>query len=194
MPTHYYAQPVKPLLLSQRIEIADRSATKSDASIHHGANPAFCASARDAIQLPSFETFKDKEGYYATTLHELTRSGRSTSAALNANSTRNALAIAAIPREELVPEFGAATHLGITPETRDDQAVYLAHWLNVLKEGKRAILSAATLLAPDSILPVRSRKTLEQRENLPGVFPIPVQELSPHNVTWRPWATARSRG
>ena len=33
--------------------------------------------------------------------------------------------------------------IGITPEIRDDHAVYLASWLQVLKEDKRAILSAA---------------------------------------------------
>jgi antirestriction protein ArdC len=33
--------------------------------------------------------------------------------------------------------------LGITPEIRDDHAAYLAHWLQVLKEDKRAIFSSA---------------------------------------------------
>jgi hypothetical protein len=39
---------------------------------HHGGNHAFYAPARDLIQLPPFEAFKDKESYYATVLHELT--------------------------------------------------------------------------------------------------------------------------
>jgi antirestriction protein ArdC len=34
-------------------------------------------------------------------------------------------------------------NLGITPETRGDHAAYLGHWLNVLKEDKLAIFSAA---------------------------------------------------
>ena len=49
-------------------------------------------------------------------------------------------------REELVAELGAAflcAELGITPEVREDHAAYLAHWLTVLKEDKRAIFSAA---------------------------------------------------
>ena len=49
-------------------------------------------------------------------------------------------------REELVAELGAAflcADLGITPEIREDHAAYLGHWLNVLKEDKRAIFSAA---------------------------------------------------
>jgi Zincin-like metallopeptidase len=41
---------------------------------HHPARRqyGFYAPARDVIQLPPFEAFKDKESYYATALHELT--------------------------------------------------------------------------------------------------------------------------
>jgi antirestriction protein ArdC len=49
-------------------------------------------------------------------------------------------------REELVAELGAAflcANLGITPEPREDHASYLAHWIAVLKEDKRAIFQAA---------------------------------------------------
>jgi antirestriction protein ArdC len=45
-----------------------------------------------------------------------------------------------------VAELGAAflcADLGITPEVQPDHAAYLAHWLQVLKEDKRAIFSAA---------------------------------------------------
>jgi antirestriction protein ArdC len=34
--------------------------------------------------------------------------------------------------------------LGITPETRDDHAAYIASWLKVLKDDKRAIFTAAS--------------------------------------------------
>ena len=49
--------------------------------------------------------------------------------------------------EELVAEIGAAflcADLGITPETRDDHAAYIASWLKVLKDDKRAIFTAAS--------------------------------------------------
>jgi len=45
-----------------------------------------------------------------------------------------------------VAELGAAflcADLGITPEPREDHAAYLSHWLEVLREDKRAIFSAA---------------------------------------------------
>ena len=48
--------------------------------------------------------------------------------------------------EELVAEMGAAflcADLGITSETRTGHAAYIAAWLKVLKQDKRAIFAAA---------------------------------------------------
>ncbi len=49
-------------------------------------------------------------------------------------------------REELVAELASAflcAELGITPEVMPDHASYIANWLTVLKNDKRAIFSAA---------------------------------------------------
>ena len=49
--------------------------------------------------------------------------------------------------EELVAEICAAflcADPGITPETRADHAATIASWLKVLKDDKRAILTAAS--------------------------------------------------
>src|SRR3546814_3895824 len=49
-------------------------------------------------------------------------------------------------REELVAEIGAAylcADLGIAPEVRQDHAAYVASWLQVLKDDKRAVFQAA---------------------------------------------------
>ncbi len=49
--------------------------------------------------------------------------------------------------EELVAELGAAFlcgDLGITPEPRADHAQYIAHWLKVLKDDKKAVFTAAS--------------------------------------------------
>jgi antirestriction protein ArdC len=48
--------------------------------------------------------------------------------------------------EELVAELGAAflrADLDITPKPREDHAAYIASWLKVLKDDKRAIFTAA---------------------------------------------------
>jgi len=50
-------------------------------------------------------------------------------------------------REELVAELASAflsADLGITPEIREDHASYIAEWISVLKDDKRAIFSAAS--------------------------------------------------
>jgi antirestriction protein ArdC len=145
LPAHYYAQPVNPLPLSERIENADRFITNTASTIQHGGNLAFYAPARDVIQLPPFEAFKDKESYYATALHELTHWTKH-ERRLDRDFGRQKFGDAGYAREELVAELGAAflcADLGITPEIREDHAAYLGHWLTVLKEDKRAIFSAA---------------------------------------------------
>ena len=145
LPAHYYAQALNPLPLSERIDNADRFMTNTAATIHHGGNRAFYAPAQDAIQLPPFEAFKDKESYYATALHELTHWTKHEHR-LERDFSAKRFGDQGYAREELVAELGAAflcADLGITPEIRDDHAAYLGHWLTVLKEDKRAIFSAA---------------------------------------------------
>jgi antirestriction protein ArdC len=49
--------------------------------------------------------------------------------------------------EELVAELGSAflsSDLDLTPEVREDHASYIASWIKVLKEDKRAIFTAAS--------------------------------------------------
>ena len=48
--------------------------------------------------------------------------------------------------EELVAELGSAflcADLGLAPAIRDDHAPYIASWLKVLKNDKRAVFTAA---------------------------------------------------
>jgi antirestriction protein ArdC len=145
LPAHYYAEPENPLPLSERIAHADVFITGTGATIHHGGNSAFYAPSRDAVQLPPFEAFKDKESYYATALHELTHWTKPKSR-LDRDFSTKRFGDSGYAREELVAELGAAflcAQLGITPEVREDHAAYLGHWLTVLKEDKRAIFSAA---------------------------------------------------
>ena len=145
LPAHFYAQPVNPLPLSDRIEHADRFVTATGAAIHHAGNQAYYAPARDIIQLPPFEAFKDKESYYSTALHELTHWTRHETR-LARDFGRQRFGDEGYAREELVAELGSAflcADLGITPDIREDHAAYLGHWLKILQDDKRAIFSAA---------------------------------------------------
>lgn len=145
LPAHYYAKPENPLPLSERIESADHFLTATGVTIQHGGNSAFYAPGRDLVQMPPFEAFRDKESYYATALHELTHA-TSHKSRLDRSFNAKRFGDDGYAREELVAELGAAflcADLGITPEIRDDHAAYLASWLKVLREDKRAIFSAA---------------------------------------------------
>ncbi len=129
LPAHYYAQPVNPLPLSERIEAADAFMKATGATIYHGGNAAFYAPARDVVQLPPFEAFKDKESYYATALHELTHWTKHKDR-LERDFSAKRFGDTGYAREELVAELGAAflcADLGITPDIRDDHAAYLGH-------------------------------------------------------------------
>ena len=60
-------------------------------------------------------------------------------------------------RRRSLSRIGAAflcADLGITPETRDDHAAYIASWLKVLKDDKRAIFTAASLRSRPPIISV----------------------------------------
>lgn len=145
LPAHYYAKPENPLPLSERIEHVERFFANTGATIRYGGNMAFYAPGPDHIQLPPFEAFRDKESFYATLGHESvhwTKHERR----LNRDFSAKRFGDHGYAREELVAELGAAflcADLGITPEIREDHAAYLGHWLECLKEDKRAIFSAA---------------------------------------------------
>jgi antirestriction protein ArdC len=145
LPDHFYARPSPPLPAPARIEAAERFAANSRADIRHGGGRAFYAIDADRVQLPPFESFTDPESYYATLLHELTHWTRHPSR-LNREFGRKRWGDAGFAAEELVAELGAAflcADLGITPEPRADHASYIASWLEVLKNDKRAIFTAA---------------------------------------------------
>lgn len=113
------------------------------ASIKTGGNGAFYSPAADYVQMPAFSAFRDASNYYATLLHELThwtahpsRLARDLSGRFGSN---------AYAAEELVAELGAAfmcADHGVTGQLQ--HAAYIKSWLEVLKQDKRAIFTAAS--------------------------------------------------
>ena len=146
MPAHFYAT-VPPLNNDiARIKSAERFFAVTKANIVHGGSRACYIIARDHIHMPCIDCFRDAESYYATLAHETIHSTRHASR-LDRDLGRKRFADAGYAMEELVAEIGAAflcADLGITPETRDDHAAYIASWLQVLKNDKRAIFTAAS--------------------------------------------------
>ena len=145
LPSQYQQAPCPAPEPLQFIQQAEAFFKATGARFQHGGNRAFYAPARDFIQLPLAEAFKDPESYAATKAHELIHwTGHESR---NAREFGKRFGDDAYAFEELVAELGAAflcADLGITPEIRDDHAAYVGHWLQVLKQDNRAIFSAAS--------------------------------------------------
>lgn len=147
LPYHYYAPPGPVRDPLERIAQADLFFAHAGAVIRHGGARAFYSPSSDHIQMPPFEAFRDVASYVAVLSHEhihwtadSRRVGRDLSRYAKDRSER--------AREELVAEIGSAllcADLGIVPELepRPDHAAYVASWLTVLADDRRAIFQAA---------------------------------------------------
>ncbi len=145
LPPHFYALAAPVLDPVARNEKAEAFFAATGADIRHGGNQAYYAAGSDRVQMPPFETFRDAESYYATLAHEMTHWTKH-SRRLDREFGRKKWGDEGYAMEELVAELGAAflsADLELTPEPRADHAAYIASWLKVLKEDKRAIFSAA---------------------------------------------------
>ncbi len=147
LPEHFYHKPIPVHDPIERIEHADRFFANTGSLIRHGGTRAFYSPSSEHIQMPPFESFRDAASYVAVLSHEHThwtaasrRVGRDLSRYAKDRSER--------AREELCAEIGSAlvcADLGIVPELepRPDHASYLASWLTVLSNDRRAIFQAA---------------------------------------------------
>jgi len=142
--------PIEPELADRltdadRIEGAEAFFAKVGADLRHGGTRAYYAPAIDTITMPPFAAFESAASYYATLGHESIHwTGHSRRLDRLERAPKGSEPYA---REELVAELGAAflcADLGISDEPREDHASYLASWLKVLREDKRAIVTAAS--------------------------------------------------
>jgi antirestriction protein ArdC len=145
LPSQYHAVAEPRLDPVQRIERADAFFATTRADVKHGGNRAYYNIGSDFVQMPAFEAFRDAESYYATLAHECTHWTRHDSR-LAREFGRKRWGDAGYAMEELVAELGSAflcADLDLTPEIREDHSAYIASWLEVLKNDKRAIFRAA---------------------------------------------------
>lgn len=123
---------------------ANELAERVGAFVAHGGNKAFYSYTTDRIGIPSFEHFESEDGYNATLAHELvhwTGHRSRCNRQFGARFGDNAYAF-----EELVAEIGAAftcAKLGIELKRLRHES-YISAWLDVLKQDKRAIFTAAS--------------------------------------------------
>lgn len=168
LPAHFYARAEPRLNPDERIAHAEGFFASTSADIRHGGNRAFYTPSGDFVQMPEFESLRDAPAYYATLAHECTHWTRHEKR-LDRDFGRKKWGDEGYAMEELVAELGAAflcADLELTPHVREDHAPYIAGWLKVLKEDKRAIFSAAAHAqkAADFLHGLQPKEQTEGRE------------------------------
>jgi antirestriction protein ArdC len=133
------------------ISRAEAFAKATGATIEEGGDRACYIPSTDTIRMPErrrftgTETTTPAEGFYSTLCHELVHwSGAKHRLDRNLTGRFGTESYAV---EELVAELGAAFlcgDLGITLQPRADHAQYIANWLKVLKDDKKAVFTAAS--------------------------------------------------
>jgi len=145
LPEIYYAKPEVKTTPVERISHAEAFFKATGADVRYRGDRAYYSNDGDYIQMPVIEAFRDAESFYATLAHESAHWTKHSSR-LDREFGRKQWGDEGYAREELVAELSSAflcADLGLTPEVRDDHASYIANWLTVLKNDKRAIFSAA---------------------------------------------------
>jgi antirestriction protein ArdC len=141
------------------IEEAERMLNASGARITWKGAQAFFRPSTDEIWMPDRERFSSAANAYAVALHELTHWTGHESRLHRDFSGRAGSDPYAF--EELVAELGAAylvAHLGLQGAKLENHACYLQHYLQILKNDKTAIFTAARLASQafDHILALTS--------------------------------------
>jgi antirestriction protein ArdC len=145
LPEHYYGKPEVLNSTVERIAHAEAFFAATKADVRYRGDRAFYSNDGDYIQMPVIEAFRDAESFYATLAHESAHWTKHPTR-LDRSFGRKSWGDEGYAQEELVAELASAflcADIGITPEVRDDHASYIANWLTVLKNDKRAIFSAA---------------------------------------------------
>lgn len=137
------------------------------ARVTYGGDRAYYTTRDDSIYMPRPETFKDRDSFYATLLHEITHWTGHTSRCDRQFGRR--FGDEAYAAEELVAEIGSAflcSHLGVPLEGLQHPS-YIASWLRVLKSDNRAIFTAsrhAQAAADYCIAQIRGEDADDSRE------------------------------
>lgn len=108
---------------------------------------AYYLRSRDIIGMPDKKVFTSIEEYYSTLFHEIIHS---TGHEKRLNRHQDLLSEDKEDKyckEELIAELGNAyvcAHCHISPKTIDNQSSYISHWLCLLKNDKKLLISASS--------------------------------------------------
>lgn len=108
---------------------------------------AFYLPGADTITLPVKESFKSKEGFYATAFHEMTHSTGHDSRLkrFSKENYNHTFGSEDYSKEELIAEMGAAylcAKTGVENAPIENTAAYIQSWLKALKNDKTLLVSA----------------------------------------------------
>ena len=113
---------------------------------HQEGNRAYYQPSTDTVVLPLMKQFAESSEYYNTAFHELTHSTGHISRLARIDSPA-AFGSESYSKEELIAEIGSSAlvhHCGLeTPQSFRNNVAYIQNWLQVLKNDKRFIVSAA---------------------------------------------------
>ncbi len=135
------------------------------AVLRHQGDEAYYEPVADRVTMPPAHLFSGFDHYYATLAHELSHwTGH---ASRLGRDLKNRFGTAAYAAEELVAELSSAmlgAELGLPVTHLDSHASYIEHWLKLLKDDDRAILTAAAKAEEAStlLLKLGGRGTPEQ--------------------------------
>ncbi len=110
---------------------------------------AYYSPARDLINIPRIDQYKDSAEYYSTAFHEATHSTGHPSRLhrFEVFSASAAFGSEEYSKEELTAEIGAACilhQMGIaSPDSLRNSAAYIQGWLKALRDDKQLIIGAA---------------------------------------------------
>jgi antirestriction protein ArdC len=136
---------------TEKLQKVDHFIESIGADVFYGSDMAYYSRKFDRIHMPNRREFIDRatgtatEGFYSVLLHEhvhWTGHSKRLDRDLSGRFGDSSYAM-----EELVAELGAAflcADLGISIHPRRDHAAYVASWLQVLRQQKTAIFTAAS--------------------------------------------------
>ena len=149
-----------------RILEADDYFSTIGADVVVGGNSAHYSHGLDRIHVPHLNQFQQPALYYSTLAHEHTHwTAHPTRLARNLTGRFGDDAYAI---EELIAELGAAywsAQTSLSQATRHDHASYIAHWIRVLREQPRVLLTVTA----------RAQAALDYLNNAAGILPPPVE-------------------
>jgi antirestriction protein ArdC len=117
-------------------------------TIAYGGDRAYYLPMLDTVTVPHLSQFVSMANYYATLYHEVVHSTGHMSRLARPGVTDGArFASHAYSQEELTAELGAAFLCGVSgiaPQTLDNAAAYIAHWIERLHNDKTLLVHAAS--------------------------------------------------